>query len=88
MVENDWIRLTPDDQHDLMLLSNAEALAVARQLPEVKALVEAARAVNHTFYGMLLREWGVSENWPADAHGKVVYEQLRDILAQWEVSDG
>jgi len=54
----------------------------------VKALVEAARAVNHTFYGMLLREWGVSENWPADAHGKVVYEQLRDILAQWEVSDG
>ena len=54
----------------------------------VKALVEAARAVNHTFYGMLLREWGVSENWPADAHGKVVYEQLRDILAQWGVSDG
>ena len=41
MVENDWIRLTPDDQHDLMLLSNAEALAVARQLPEVKVLVEA-----------------------------------------------
>jgi len=54
----------------------------------VKALLNAARAVNHTFYGMLLREWGVSENWPANAHGKVVHDQLRDILAQWEVSDG
>ena len=43
MVENDWIRPTPDGEHDLMLLSNAEALAVARQLPEVKALAEACR---------------------------------------------
>jgi len=43
MVENDWIRPTPDGEHDLMLLSNAEALAFARQLPEVEALVETAR---------------------------------------------
>jgi len=43
MVENDWIRLTPDGEHDLMLLSPTEALAFARQLPEVKALVEECR---------------------------------------------
>jgi len=64
MAENDWICLTPDDQHDLtplmyqrtpadrhwleagcsdMQLSNAEALAFARQLPKVKALVEECR---------------------------------------------
>ena len=49
----------------------------------VKALVAAARRVNNTFYGMLLREWGHPDDWP-NAHGKVVYNELRTALAPFE----
>ena len=66
-----------------LFFSTAELAAI----PIVKALAEAARRVNNTFYGMLLRDWGHPDDWP-NAHGKVVYEELKAALAQWEADDG
>ena len=93
MVENDWRHLTPDGEHDLMLLSNAEALAFARQLPEVKALVEAARKTHNRLekdyraeaeHRSLLSGMGVSD-WPAYMPSE--WHWLNDALVPFEEAD-
>jgi hypothetical protein len=47
-------------------------------------LLAACKAVQPTFYGMLLKEWGNPDDWPKDTQGYVVYQQLRAAIAKAE----
>jgi len=69
-----------------MELTNAEALAFARQLPEVKALVEAVDFAQRT-----MNDYGNATNWPPDMPMEyaTAINKLRDAVVFWkEATDG
>ena len=78
---NEW---TAEQGKEWDRLDEATATTAAAIVDPWNAALAAMRATQPTLYGMLCERWGHPDDWPKEAQGRTVYEQLKAALALME----